>query len=113
MFLIIDSIDLRDEKPFIWSVELSNPLNYWGEEQLEKMYKEYIGELNIIEFERDGFDGYYIKNKDMKSLLEYTKDFNEHLLELSYYTNDRRLGIFDWFFSYVRRNKIIIFVERG
>lgn len=111
MFAVINRLTIMRNCPFVWYDEVINPYYSWKEKEMIDLYEEYIGELKVIEAEKDFICGYYLKNIDEKEVCNYAKETKEGIKELRNYKKDKRLNLFNWIYNYIDEDRMIIYIK--
>lgn len=111
MFVVINRLTTKSGCPFVWYDEIISPCYSWKEKEMLDLYEEYIGELKVIEAEKDFVTGYYLKNINGKEIYNYAKEVKEGIKELRNYKKDKRLNLFNWVYNYIDEDKIIIQIK--
>lgn len=111
MFVVINRLTTKRSCPFAWYDEVISPCYSWKEKEMLDLYEEYIGELKVIEAEKDFVTGYYLKNINGKEIYNYAKEVKEGIKELRKYKKDKRLNLFNWVYNYIDEDKIIIYIK--
>ena len=62
MFIAINRLTVKRDRPFVWYNEIISPCYSWKEKEMLDLYEEYIGELKVIEAEKYFLAGYYLRN---------------------------------------------------
>ena len=111
MFAVINRLTTKKSCPFVWYDEVINPYYSWKEKEMLDLYEEYIGELKVIEVEKDFVTGYYLKNINEKEVCNYAKEIREGIKELRNYKKDKRLSLFSWIYNYIDKDRMIIYIK--
>ena len=111
MFVVINRLTTKRSCPFVWYDEVINPYYSWKEKEMLDLYEEYIGELKVIEVEKDFITGYYLKNVNEKEVCNYAKETREGVKELNNYKKDKRLNLFNWIHGYAITDRMIIYIK--
>ena len=88
MFIAINRLTVKRDRPFVWYNEIISPCYSWKEKEMLDLYEEYIGELKVIEAEKYFLAGYYLRNINGKEIFNYLKETREGIKELRNYKND-------------------------
>lgn len=111
MFVVINRLIIKENRPFVLRNEVINPCYSWKEKEMLDLYEEYIGELKVIEAKNDFVTGYYLKNINEKEICNYAKEIREGIKELRNYKKDKRLSLFYWIYDYMDEDKMIIYIK--
>lgn len=93
MFIAINRLTVKRDRPFVWYNEIISPCYSWKEKEMLDLYEEYIGELKVIEAEKYFLAGYYLRNINGKEIFNYLKETREGIKELRNYKKDKRLSL--------------------
>ena len=111
MFAVINRLTTKGDCPFVWYDEVINPYYSWKEKEMLDLYKEYIGELKVLEAESDFATGYCLKNINGKEICEYAKEIRNGIKELRNYKKDKRLNLFNWIQDYIDEDRMVIYIK--
>lgn len=111
MFVVVNRLTTKNDYPYIWYNEIISPYYSWKEKEMLDLYEEYIGELKVIEVEKDFINGYYLKNINEKEVCNYAKEIREGIEELNNYKKDKRLSLFNWIHGYTITGRMIIYIK--
>lgn len=111
MFIAINRLTVKRDRPFVWYNEITSPCYSWKEKEMLDLYEEYIGELKVIEAEKYFLAGYYLRNINEKEICNYVKETREGIKELRNYKKDKRLSLFNWVYDCIDEDKMIIYIK--